>query len=56
MSELQEVWRGRPGQLLIGVRDLGYNRGRDGYAPVPRRSRAINIIPFKDPAISALAL
>jgi hypothetical protein len=45
-----------PGQLLVGIRNLGYNRGRDGYAPVPRRGRAISTVPFKNPAVSALAL
>jgi hypothetical protein len=45
-----------PGQLLVRIRDLGCNRGRDGYAPVPRRGRAISIILFKGPAVSVLAL
>jgi hypothetical protein len=45
-----------PGQLLIKIRNLGCNRGRDGYALVPRRGRAISITPFKGPAVSALAL
>jgi hypothetical protein len=45
-----------PGQLLIRIRDLGCNRGRDGYAPAPRRDRAIGTAFFKGLAVSALAL
>jgi hypothetical protein len=56
VSELQEVWREGPGQLLVGTGDLGCNRGRDGCAPAPRRGRAISTTPFKNSAVSALAL
>jgi hypothetical protein len=35
-----------PGQLLVGIGDLGCSRGRDGYAPVPRRGRVTSIILF----------
>jgi hypothetical protein len=45
-----------PGQLLVGVGDLGCNRGRDGCAPAPRRGRATGTAPFMGPAVSALAL
>jgi hypothetical protein len=35
------------GQLLVGVGDLGYNRGRDGYAPVSRKDRVTYTTPFQ---------
>jgi hypothetical protein len=36
-----------PGQLLVGVGDLGFSRGRDGCAPASRRGRATCTAPFK---------
>jgi hypothetical protein len=35
------------GQLLIGIRGFGYDRGRDGYAPASRRGRATCTAPFQ---------
>jgi hypothetical protein len=35
------------GQLLVGIRDLGYDRGRDGYTPASRRDRATRTTPFQ---------
>jgi hypothetical protein len=45
-----------PEQFLIGIRDLRCSRARDGYAPVPRRGRAISTAFFKDSAVSILTL
>jgi hypothetical protein len=44
------------GQLLVGIGDLGYDRGRDGYTPGMRRGRATCTAPFQGSAVSALAL
>jgi hypothetical protein len=38
-----------PGQLLVGIGDLGSDRGRDGCAPAPRRGRAISTPPSQGP-------